>query len=137
MFAKSELHHLLKCYHLSRNYVLLDCANKSLNAKINIDHLVHVMIQTPSTSQKKNRIAFTAKHKLDDAAEEYMAAIYRFRKAESEMSDDYSEARCEMYRLEMNLLSVRGCIYRNSIHSLFDHQGVAKEFTDCPKPDWI
>ena len=66
-----------------------------------------------------------------------MEAIYRFRKAESEMSDDYSEARREMNRLEMNLLSVRGCIYRNSIHSLFDHQGVTKEFTDCPKPDWI
>ena len=98
---------------------------------------MHDAIQSPSTSQKKNRIAFTAQHKLDDAAEEYMAAIYRFRKAESEMSDDYNEARCEMNRLEIALLSVRGCIYSNSIHLLFDHQGVTKEFTDCPKPDWI
>jgi len=137
MFAKSDLYHLLKCHHFCRNHVLIDCVDKSLNAMVGIDHLVHVMIQSPSASQKKNRNAFTAQHKLDDAAEEYMAAIYRFRKAESEMSDDYSEARCEMNRLEMNLLSVRGCIYRNSIHLLFEHQGVSKEFTDCPKPDWI
>jgi hypothetical protein len=95
------------------------------------------MIQSPSTSQRKNRIAFTAQHKLDDASEEYMAAIYRFRKAESDMSDDYNEARCEMNRLELTLRSVRECIYSNSPHLLFTHQGVTKEFTDCPKPDWI
>ena len=117
--------------------MVTDYAEQSLNAMVDIDHLVHVMIQSPNTNQRKNRIAFTAQHKLDDAADEYMEAIYRFRKAESDMSDDYNEARREMNRSEMNLLSVRGCIYRNSVHLLFDHQGVAKKFTDCPKPDWI
>ena len=75
-------------------------------------------------------------NKLEDAVKEYMQAIYRFRKAESEMSDDYNGSRCEMNRLEGVLQWTRHCIYTNSTHLLYEEQAEARQFARCPIPIW-
>ena len=83
-----------------------------------------------------NRQTFTAQHKLKYAVEEYMEAIYRFRRAEFNMSDDYSEARREMNRLEQQLLWTRYCIYSNSTHLLLDVHPQKSQSMRCPSPTW-
>lgn len=95
------------------------------------------MVTTLISNNSKKNIAFTGQHKFDDVAEEYMSAIYRFRKAESEMSDDYNESRREMNRLEQSLQWVRHCIYNKSVHLLFDSPGFTPQSNRCPSPDWI
>ena len=86
-----------------------------------------------------NHRSFTtlhAQHMIEDAAQEYIKAIYRFRRAENDMSDDYKEARCEMNRLEGVLLWTRYCIYSNSRHLLFNMPKTTRLFNRCPAPSW-
>ena len=83
-----------------------------------------------------NHLTFTARHKLKDAVEDYIEAIYRFRRAEAEKSSDYNEARREMNRLEQRLLWTRYCVYSNSTHILLDTLPQNSQLTNCPSPIW-
>ena len=57
--------------------------------------------------QKRKSISFTPQHKLQDAEQEYIEAIYRFRRADKEQSSDYTGSTREMLRLEATLSTVR------------------------------
>ena len=87
------------------------------------------------TRKTRKMIAFTLQQELDDASSEYAAAIYRYRKAESEMSEDYSEAKREMNRLEKIVRDIRSCIYSETriYRTNGNHDN---KFTGCPKPEW-
>lgn len=53
--------------------------------------------------QKRKSISFTPQHKLQDAEQEYIEAIYRCRRAENEQSSDYASTKREMLHLETQL----------------------------------
>ena len=78
----------------------------------------------------------TAQQLLSDTESEYIAAIYRFRKAEEQKSAEYNEARCEVNRLEKRLLWIRECIYRNKPHLLFQKERANIIHKTCPEPQW-
>ena len=80
--------------------------------------------------------AFTAKHKLEDAEEQYLRAIYRFRKAETCQSLDYRSARREMNRLEAELLKLRQSIYSNEPYYTYERKRIDQSFSRCPEPAW-
>ena len=87
-------------------------------------------------NQKRNNISFTPQHKLEDAEQEYIEAIYRFRRAEQERSADYASSKREMLRLEAKLANVREHIYRGTTYELLEPRQMMKEFVGCPEPAW-
>lgn len=80
--------------------------------------------------------AFTAEHKLKDAEEEYLQSVYRFRKAEKRQSLDYRPARCEMNRLEAELLRLRQSIYSDQPYYNHKRKRIDQSFSRCPDPAW-
>lgn len=87
-------------------------------------------------SLRKNFDSFLPHHKLRDAEEEYLNAIYRFREAEGSGSNDYCATRVEMNRLEMKLLTIRQYIYTGHIDKIFELERVRFQNVGCPKPEW-
>ena len=85
----------------------------------------------------KNMITFTPQQKKEDAEQEYVEAIYRFREAEKTQSSDYDAAKRNMLYLEAKLIGIRGSIYRGMGYELFDRKQPAPLPTGCPKPAWI
>lgn len=86
--------------------------------------------------QIRRSVAFTPQHQLEDAEQEYVEAIYRFRRAEEEDTADYTSAKVEMIRLEAKVRSIREHIYRGTVYELFDSQKIMNQFSGCPKPAW-
>ena len=80
--------------------------------------------------------AFTAKHKLKDAEEQYLKAVYRFRKAEMIDSLDYRSARREMNRLEAELFRLRQSIYSREPYFTHKRKRVDQSLSRCPEPAW-
>lgn len=87
-------------------------------------------------NQKPRCVPFTPQHKLEDAEQEYVEAIYRFRKAEEEQTSDYTSAKREMLRLEAKLATVRDHIYRGTTYELFEPHQTMNQFIGCPEPAW-
>lgn len=87
-------------------------------------------------TKPSKRIAFTLEQELEDAANEYVATIYRYHKAESGSIDDQNEARCEMNRLEQVALYARMCLYKGSVNSLKNKIIISNKNNRCPKPEW-
>ena len=81
--------------------------------------------------------SFTPQHKLEDAEQEYVEAIYRFRRAEEEHTTDYTSAKLEMIRLEAKVRAIREHIYRGTTYKLFDSPRTMNQFIGCPEPAWI
>ena len=80
--------------------------------------------------------AFTAKHKLKDAEEQYLQSVYRFRKAEKSQSLDYRQARRDMNRLEAEVLKLRQSIYSNKPYYTHKRKRVDQSLSRCPEPAW-
>ena len=78
----------------------------------------------------------TAQQLLSDTESEYIAAIFRFRKAEEQKSAEYNEARRDMNFLEKRLLWIRECIYRNKPHLVFQKETAGVSHKTCPEPQW-
>ena len=90
-----------------------------------------------SHTPRKYHVAFTPQHKLEDAEQEYVKAIYRFRRAEEEMSADYTSSNLEMIQLESKVRAIREHIYRGTTHELFESPKAMKQPIGCPEPAWI
>ena len=90
-----------------------------------------------SQSFRKYPVAFTPQHQLEDAEQEYVEAIYRFRRTEEEDTADYTSAKLEMIRLEAKVRSIREHIYRGATYELFESQKIRNQFGGCPEPAWI
>ena len=88
-------------------------------------------------TQRQKSISFTPQHKLEDAEQEYVDAIYRFRRAVKEQSGDYTSAKLEMLRLEAILRTIREHIYRGTTHELFESPKSFNQSIGCPKPAWV
>ena len=86
---------------------------------------------------RKFPVSFTPQHKLEDAEQEYVDAIYRFRRAEEEQSADYTSTKLEMIRLEAKLRAIREHIYRGTTYELFEPQQAKNQLIGCPEPAWI
>lgn len=87
--------------------------------------------------EQRKSISFTPKHKLEDAEQEYIEAVYRFRRAEEEQSAEYGSTKREMFRLEANLATVREHIYRGTTYGLFESPKAKVEFIRYPIPTWL
>ena len=87
--------------------------------------------------QNREKVSFTPQHKLEDAEQEYVEAIYRFRQAEEEQSADYTSTKLEMIRLEAKLRTIREIIYRGTTYELFEPQQTKNKLIGCPEPAWI
>ena len=86
---------------------------------------------------RKYHVAFTPQHKLEDAEQEYVKAIYRFRLAEEEMSADYTSAKLEMIRLEAKVRAIREHIYGGKTFELFESPRAKIGLNGCPIPAWL
>ena len=91
---------------------------------------------TPHT-RYKHPASFTPQHKLEDAEQEYVEAIYRFRRAEERISADYTSSKLEMIRLEAKVRAIREHIYRGTTYELFESPKTFNQFIGCPKPAWV
>ena len=86
---------------------------------------------------RKYHVAFTPQHKLEDAEQEYAEAIYRFRRAEEEISADYTSTKLEMIRLEARVRAIREHIYAGKTFELFEPKQTTNQFIGCPEPAWV
>ena len=86
--------------------------------------------------QNRRSVAFTPQHQLEDAEQEYVEAIYRFRRAEEEDTADYTSAKLEMIRLEAKVRSIREHIYRGATYEMFEPHQIRNQFIGCPEPAW-
>ena len=82
-------------------------------------------------------VSFTPQHKLEDAEQEYVEAIYRFRRAEEEHTADYTSAKLEMIRLEAKVRAIREHIYRGTTYEWLEKQQTISLHERCPEPSWI
>ena len=87
-------------------------------------------------NQKRKNISFTPQHKLEDAEQEYIEAIYRFRRAEKELSADYASSKREILRLEAKVRAIRQHIYGGKTFKLFEPKKTTNQFIGCPEPAW-
>ena len=81
-------------------------------------------------------VSFTPQHKLEDAEQEYVEAIYRFRRAEEEQAADYPSAKLENW-LEAKVRAIREHIYRGTTYELFESPRAMNRPIGCPEPAWI
>ena len=79
--------------------------------------------------------SFTSQHKLRDAKEEYVQAVYRFREAELVNSPNLIALKREMEFLGRKLEAYRRWFYSGeSIDGYFECSVPSER---CPKPAWI
>ena len=79
--------------------------------------------------------SFTPKHKLEDAKEEYVQAVYRFREAEQANSPDLIALKREMEFLGCKLWAYRRWFY--SGESIEEYVELPAPSDRCPKPAWV
>ena len=82
-------------------------------------------------------VSFTPQHQLEDAEQEYVEAIYRFRRAEEETTADYTSAKLEMISLEAKVRAIREHIYGGKTFELFETSRAMNQLIRCPKPAWV
>ena len=88
-------------------------------------------------NQNRKNLSLTPQQQLEDAEQEYAEAIYRFRRAEHELSFDYASSKREMLRLEARVRAIRGHIYGGKTFELFEPKQTTNQFIGCPKPAWV
>ena len=88
-------------------------------------------------NQKRKNISFTPQHQLEDTEQEYAEAIYRFRRAEHQLSSDYTSSKREMLRLEARVRAIREHIYGGKTFELFEPKKTTNQLIGCPEPAWV
>ena len=78
-------------------------------------------------------VSFTPQHQLADAKQEYVEAIYRFRRAEEETTADYTSAKLEMIRLEAKVRQFER-MYLAARHMYYLSKQKRLLIAGCPKP---
>ena len=84
---------------------------------------------------RKQFDSFTSEHKLRDAQEEFVQAVYRFREAEVANAPNLIDLRRDMEFLERKVEFYRKCIYTGQPIEGYSEWSVLPE--RCPKPAWI
>ena len=91
--------------------------------------------QNNAHHSRKGFDSFTPQHKLRDAKEEYVQAVYRFREAEQANSPDLIALKREMEFLGRKLEAYRRWFY--SGESIEEYVELPAPLDRCPKPAWV
>lgn len=86
-------------------------------------------------SLRKNFDSFTSKHKLRDAEQEFVEAVYRFREAEEANATNLITLQREIEFLDRKLGFYRYCIYTGQPIEGYAEWSELPE--RCPEPAWI
>ena len=86
---------------------------------------------------RKNFDSFTSQHKLRDAEEEYVQAVYRIRSAEEASEQNLSDLKREMDFLFRKVGHYRHCIYAGKTLEEYLEYSAASAEARCPKPAWV
>ena len=88
-------------------------------------------------SLRKNFDSFTSQHKLRDAEEAYVQAVYRLRSAEEAYEQNVSDLKREMAFLFRKVGHYRHCLYAGKPLEEYLEYSTASSDRCCPKPAWI
>ena len=86
-------------------------------------------------SLRKNFDSFTSEHKLRDAQEEYVKAVYRFRAAEEANAPNLIALKREMEFLGRKLEAYRRWSYSGELIEEYVEWPAASD--RCPEPAWV
>ena len=86
-------------------------------------------------SLRKNFDSFTSQHKLRDAQEEFVQAVYRFRAAEEVNAPNLIALKREMEFLDRKVGAYRHCVYSGQQIDEYGEWSVLPG--RCPKPAWV
>ena len=85
-------------------------------------------------SLRKNFDSFTSEHKLRDAQEEYVQAVYQFREAEQTKGPNLIALKREMEFLERKAEYCRQCVYAGQ--AVEEYAEWSELPARCPEPAW-
>ena len=88
-------------------------------------------------SLRKNFDSFTPRHKLRDAEEEYVQAVYRLRSAEEAYAQNVIDLKREMEFLGRKLGHYRYCVYAGQPIEEYAEYSADIAESRCPKPVWV
>ena len=88
-------------------------------------------------SLRKNFDSFTSQHKLRDAEEAYVQAVYRPRSAEEAYEQNVSDLKREMDFLSRKVEHYRHCLYAGKPFEECLEYSAASADRRCPKPAWV
>ena len=88
-------------------------------------------------SLRKSFDSFAPQHKLWDAEEEYVQAVYRLRSAEEAYEQNVSDLKREMDFLFRKVEHYRHCLYAGKSLEEYLEYSAASTDKRCPKPAWV
>jgi len=86
-------------------------------------------------SLRKNFDSFTSQHKLRDAEEQYVQAVYRLRAADEAYAQNLVSLKREMEFLLRKVGHYRYCVY--SGEPIEEYVEWPAQSDRCPKPAWV
>ena len=88
-------------------------------------------------SLRKSFDSFAPQHKLWDAEEAYVQAVYRLRSAEEAYERNVSDLKREMDFLFRKVEHYRHCLYAAKPLEEYLEYSAASADRRCPKPAWV
>ena len=88
-------------------------------------------------SLRKSFDSFTPQHKLRDAEEAYVQAVYRLRSAEEAYEQNMSDLKRKMDFLFRKVENYRHCLYAGKPLEEYLEYSAASADRRCPKPAWV
>ena len=88
-------------------------------------------------SLRKSFDSFAPQHKLRDAEEAYVQAVYRLRSAEEAYEQNMSDLKREMDSLFRKGEHYRHCLYAGKPLEEYLEFSAASADRRCPKPAWV
>ena len=88
-------------------------------------------------SLRKSFDSFAPQHKLWDAEEAYVQAVYRLRSAEKAYEQNVSDLKREMDFLFRKVGHYRHCLYAGKPLEEYLEYSAASADRRCPKPAWV
>ena len=88
-------------------------------------------------SLRKSFDSFAPQHKLWDAEEAYVQAVYRLRSAEEAYEQNMSDLKREMDFLFRKVEHYRHCLYAAKPLEEYLEYSAASADRRCPKPAWV
>ena len=88
-------------------------------------------------SLRKTIDMFISQHKLQDAEEAYVQAVYRLRSAEDAYEQKVSDLKWEMDFLFRKVGLYRHCLYAGKRSKEYLEYSAASAKRRCPKPAWV
>ena len=88
-------------------------------------------------SLRKSFDSFAPQHKLRDAEEAYVNAVYRLRSAEEAYEQNVNDLKREMDFLFRQVEHYRHCLYAAKPLEEYLEYSAASADRRCPKPAWV